>query len=62
MEDNSNEYKRKLFDIINAIDYFSHESLKNGRVILIGGKQSKIIKENLFFSCVCTKLLTTLCK
>ena len=28
MEDNSNEYKRKLFDIINAIDYFLYEYSK----------------------------------
>ena len=28
MEDNSNEQKRKLFDIINAIDYFLYEYSK----------------------------------
>ena len=28
MEDDYTEYKNKLFDIINAIDYFMHEYSK----------------------------------
>ena len=34
---------------------FCVNTLKNGRVILIGGKQSKVIKKNIFFYCVCIK-------
>ena len=40
---------------------FCMNTLKNGRVILIGEKQSKIINKNLFF-CVYIKLSITLCK
>ena len=57
MEDDYSEYKCKSFDIINAIDFSCMDTLKNGRLILIGGKQSKIIKKNLFFSCGCIKCI-----
>ena len=38
------EYRSKLIDIVNAIDYFLYEYSKNKRVILIGEKHPKIIK------------------
>ena len=50
------EYISKLIDIANAIIFYMI-NVKNGRVILIGGKQSKIIKKNIFFSCVCIKCI-----
>ena len=54
MEDDSNEYKYKLFNIINAIDNFLYEYSKKWA--------SDFNWKNLFFSCVYIKLLTTLCK
>ena len=44
MEADFSEYKCKLFDIINAIDYLCVNTLKYERVISIGEEQSKIIK------------------
>ena len=50
MEDNYNEYENKIFDIINAVDYFVYNALKNGRVILIvGNTQTLLRKKNFFF-------------
>ena len=53
MNENS-EHTSKLIDIANAI-IFCMNTLKNGRVIFIGRKQSKIIKKKIFFYCVCIK-------
>ena len=44
MKDDYNEYKCKLFDIINAINNFWTNTLKNEWVILIGEKHPKVIK------------------
>ena len=44
MEDDYSEYKSKLFDIINAVDYFCMNTLKIEQVILNGeGNQSKLL-------------------
>ena len=48
MEDDYNEYECKLFDIIDAVDYFWMNTLKTEQVILIGG--------------ITKKLSSTLCK
>ena len=42
--------------LLILLNIFCLDTLKNGRVILIEEKQSKIIKKNLFFSCVYIKL------
>ena len=55
--DKNSKYTSKLIDVANVIDYFCMSTLKTGRVILNGGKQSKIIKKILFFSCVCIKCI-----
>ena len=47
--------------LLMLLNIFCMNAQKSGRVILIGGNQSKIIKKNLSFSCVCRKLLITLC-
>ena len=53
MEDNYNEYENKIFDIINAVDYFVYNALKNGRVILIvGNTQTLLRKKKFFFLCM----------
>ena len=57
MEDDYNEYENKIFDIINAVDYFVYNALKNGRVILIVGNTQKLLRKNIFFSCVCIKCI-----
>ena len=44
MEDDYSEYKSKLFDIINTVDYFCMNTLKFEQVILIEeGNQSKLL-------------------
>ena len=49
MEDNYNEYENKIFDIINAVDYFVYNALKNGRVILIVGNTQTLLRKKIFF-------------
>ena len=54
MEDDNTEYKNKLFDIINAIDYFAYEYSKKWVSNFNWKKHSKIIKhfiplKNFFF-------------
>ena len=52
--DENSEYRSKLIDIVNAIDFFCMNTLKNGWVILIGKKQSKIIiiNKKIIFLCM----------
>ena len=72
MEDDYNEYKCKLFYIINAVDYFLYEysvffvwilCMKNEWAILIGGNTQKLLnnlcklRKILSFSCVCIKCI-----
>ena len=57
MEDDYSEYKYKLFDIINAVDYFVYEYSKKWVSSFNWGKTSQKLKKIYFFSCVCIKCI-----